>query len=113
MTETEGDGVGVEVLAAVHWEPVGVIVYVVDLVLCEIVVLATPETQLVVTVPPVELVAIERPVADEVSEKLPPVVLDNVTATLVALTARLSAEEPDAMTKVSPDAERYRLVLFA
>ncbi|MHB8174851.1 MAG: hypothetical protein ACYDFU_10385 [Nitrospirota bacterium] len=105
-------GVEVVMLVLTHWEPVGVIVYTVDPVFCEMVVLATPEVQLVATVPPVELVATERPVADEVSEKLPPVVLDRVTATLVALTVKLSASEPDAMVKVMPGVEREMLVLF-
>jgi hypothetical protein len=50
------------------------------------VVLAVPDVQLIATVPPLELVATEKPTADEVSVKLPIVVLDKVTRTLVAFT---------------------------
>ncbi len=61
--------------------------------------LATPEVQPTVTVPPLELVAIERPSKGEISVKIPPVELESVTATLVAFTVRASATEPVAMVK--------------
>jgi hypothetical protein len=108
-----GDVITVAMPVILHGKPVGMMVYTVDPVLCMMVVLATPDVQLVVTIPPPELVATERPIAADVSEKLPPVVLDSVTATLVAFMVRPSAEEPTTMVNVLLGAERWIFVLLA
>ncbi len=70
------------------------------------VVLATPDVQLVFTVPPELEEAIEKSKEAEVKVKLPPVVLDKVIATLVAFTVSASATDPDLIMKVADGEER-------
>ena len=83
-----------------HCDAVGVIVYTIDPVLWDIVVLAVPAVQLCDTVPPLELVATERPYDGDVSVKVPPVEFERVTATLVAFTVNRSATEPLTVVRV-------------
>lgn len=83
-----------------HCDAVGAIVYDVDAEDWVIVVLATPELQLRVTVPPELLVLIDKSLDAEVRVKLPPVELERVATTLVALTTRESATEPDFIVKL-------------
>lgn len=77
------------------------------------VVLATPDTQLTVTVPPLELVAIESPNKGEIRVKAPPVELDIVATTLVALMVRASATEPVAIVREILGDERKTSAAFA
>ncbi len=79
--------------AVVHCAPAGEIVYVVEPVVWLIVVDATPEVQLVVTVPPPLELAIVRSKEAEVSENVPPVEEERVTVTFPAFTTNVSAAE--------------------
>jgi len=82
-----------------HCDAEGAIVYTVEPVPWLIVVEATPEVQLVVTVPPALEVAITRSRDAEVSVKLPPVEAERVVTTLVAFTVNVSATEPATTMK--------------
>jgi hypothetical protein len=89
-----------------HGEPVGVIVYKADPDDCEIVVLATPEVQEVGSIPPPAPAEIERSLADDINVKDPLVEDDIPITTLVALTVKLSATEPEAIVKFMAGEER-------
>ncbi len=64
------------------------------------VVLATPELQLWLTVPSALVEAIDKSREAEVSVKLPPVPDESVAITLVAFTVSASATEPDLTVRL-------------
>jgi len=76
------------------------------------VVLATPELQLVETLPPPEEVAMVISREAEVSVKLPSVELERVATTLVACITKTSATDPEATVKLIAGEEREKTVLL-
>jgi hypothetical protein len=90
----------------VHWDAVGVMVYVAWPVDCEIATLATPELHDSDATPPPLDVAMVRSYDGDVSVNGPPVEDESVIATLVAFTVSASATDPAAMAKVVAGDER-------
>lgn len=88
-----------ELLELVRADPVGVKVYVSELLGWVIVSLSMPEEQGCASVPPLPIVELES-ACGEMSVKGPPVEDERVTRTLVAFTSRKSATDPVAIVSV-------------
>src|SRR5450759_1952405 len=86
--------------ALAQFVPLGVTVYTVDPVLWDKVAVSTPPLQDMAKLPPPLDVATDRSYEGESMMKVPPVVCERVTNTLVALTWRASATEPVAIVSV-------------
>src|ERR1019366_1075079 len=86
--------------ALAQFVPLGVTVYTVDPVLWDKAAVSMPPLQEWATLPPPLDVATERSYEGESRVKLPPVVCESVTRTLVAFTWRTSAKEPVAIVSV-------------
>ena len=86
--------------ALAQFVPLGVTVYTVDPVLWDKVAVSMPPLQERATLPPPLDVATERSYDGERMMKLPPVVCESVTTTLVAFIWRTSATEPVAIVSV-------------